>query len=114
VHLYDHAPLITMMSAREQYILTRSAIATAGPQSVGVLAELLVHLLVSTTKAQYALNHDRIYVLWGLLGMAAGYNIISSLTPNYRLPIERICHQYAIFMIQYTGDLRILCCTKVD
>jgi hypothetical protein len=113
-HLTDHAPLITMMSARRQFIVVRSAIAEAGPRSAGMVAELLMDLLALTTQAKYTLGHDRIYGLWGLLGLATGDNVISSLTPDYRLPIECIYHQYAIFLVKNTGDLRILSCTKVD
>ena len=71
-------------------------------------------LLAFTTQAKYTLDHDRIYGLWGLLGLAAGDNIILPLTPDYRLPIERVYHQCAIFMLKTTGNLRLLSCTKID
>jgi hypothetical protein len=112
-HLLDHAPLITMMSARQQFLEVRSAISAAGPRAAGMVAELLMDLLAATTQAKYTLDHDRIYGLCGLLGSAAGGDIISSLTPDYRLPVERIYHQYTIFIVKNTGNLRLLSCTNV-
>ena len=64
-HLTDNAPLITMMSARQQFIAVRSAIAAAGPRSAGMVAELLMDLLALTSQSKYILNHDRIYGFMG-------------------------------------------------
>jgi hypothetical protein len=48
---------------------------------------------------------DHLYALLGLLGQR---RVPHELCPDYSLPIERVYHEYASFLLKHTKDLRIL------
>lgn len=64
----------------------------------------LLHLLRTFAKKQSTVPHDHIY---GMLGLLDG-KLPEVLSPNYRLPFEKVCHGYARYMLECTGDLKVI------
>jgi Heterokaryon incompatibility protein (HET) len=66
----------------------------------------ILSLLRSSVGRKSRKPQDRIY---GLLGMITA-NIPSGLEPDYSIPTSQLFHDYTKYIIQGTGDLRILFC----
>jgi hypothetical protein len=69
------------------------------------LAEQLLRLLLATRSRETGVAHDAIY---GLLGMTTVRPLPQVLIPDYTCPVETVFKNYAGYIIQNTGDLRIL------
>lgn len=54
------------------------------------------------------LPHDIIYGILGLWRVGRASELPPPLRPNYEEPFERVCHQYASYLVANTGDLRYL------
>jgi hypothetical protein len=52
---------------------------------------------------------DQLYALLGLLGTD---DIPEDLQPDYALPVARVLHRYAAYLVEHTKDLRFLCFGK--
>jgi len=68
-------------------------------------AEKLVSLMTKMGGKQATVPHDYIY---GLLGMVDASTLPQHLRPDYTLPYARVFADYARFLIEQTGDLRLL------
>jgi hypothetical protein len=67
-------------------------------------AHKLLHLLRMFSKKQSTVPHDQVYGMLGLLES----QLPGHLKPDYRLPFERVCQDYARFILEDTGDLKII------
>ncbi|KAK3313393.1 heterokaryon incompatibility protein-domain-containing protein [Apodospora peruviana] len=90
----------------QELVATGASSPTA--DATGRFAHTLKALLQQTSGAFDATDpRDRLYALLGLVGP---WEIPDELRPDYQLPIERVFHQYASFLLRYTKDVRILDC----
>ncbi|KAJ8115999.1 hypothetical protein OPT61_g2479 [Boeremia exigua] len=64
----------------------------------------LLHLLRVFAKKQSTVPHDHVYGMLGLLDTQLPEDLI----PNYRLPFEKVCQAYAKYMLECTGDLKVI------
>jgi hypothetical protein len=64
----------------------------------------MLHLLRVFAKKQSTVPHDHVYGMLGLLDR----QLPEILIPNYRLPFEKVCQDYAKYMLECTGDLKVI------
>jgi hypothetical protein len=105
-----HRTVSDMPGLRDLMVLgCRFPQVTDRPGSSANGAQFLLELLYATYGHQSTLPHDRIYGLYGLFRATIGEaSIPQHLLPDYNLPINQIYHSYVSFIVEYTGDLRIL------
>ncbi|CAJ2511319.1 Uu.00g069440.m01.CDS01 [Anthostomella pinea] len=103
---HDSTPLELL-----QIYHSRRLVHSGSPSSLPSAAHALIVALFATIDAQSKLAHDRIYGTLGLVGKFISMNNCATLpvelTPNYRQPFDRVCHQYAVYILQETRDLRL-------
>jgi hypothetical protein len=64
----------------------------------------LLHLLRQFSRKQSTVPHDHVYGMLGLLEA----QLPKSVTPNYRLPFEQVCQDYARYILSSTKDLKAI------
>ncbi|KAI1474392.1 HET-domain-containing protein [Daldinia eschscholtzii] len=73
---------------------------------------LLLHVMLSYGVAKATLPHDQIYGLLGqvyaLIEKTNNPPLPSQLTPDYTKPYEQVYHEFVVYILEHTGDLRIL------
>jgi hypothetical protein len=76
----------------------------------------LLELIVRTGCVATSVPHDRIYGLLALATLAVSDDKVlpDDLKPNYLLSHESVYKTYARYIIGWTGDLRILLCSRND
>lgn len=70
-------------------------------------AEQMLFIMKFMSNREATQAHDYIY---GLLGMTSRDKLPPALTPDYSLPFGRVYQDYTRYLIENTGDLRILDC----
>ncbi|KAI8629524.1 heterokaryon incompatibility protein-domain-containing protein [Xylariaceae sp. FL1651] len=71
-------------------------------------AECVLEILSYVNTAQATDPRDQIYGLLSLVTYFIERNLPAELKPDYRLPFEVVYWHYAAFLIEYSGDLRLL------
>ncbi|KAI0548547.1 heterokaryon incompatibility protein-domain-containing protein [Xylaria curta] len=79
-----------------------------GQQLQMSLTEYILEILSYVNGAQSTDPRDRLYALLGLVTFLAEKHLPIELRPNYRLPFEIVYWQYAAYLLQNSGDLRLL------
>ncbi|KAF5017067.1 hypothetical protein F66182_11059, partial [Fusarium sp. NRRL 66182] len=64
-----------------------------------------LNLLNETTELEATVAHDRLYALLGLLSCNP---LPSALQPDYAKPFEKLCHEFTVFILEQTQDIRVL------
>jgi hypothetical protein len=73
------------------------------------LADSLSFAITNLSGYKATVSHD---ILYGLLGLLPPGPFPEFLVPNYNLPVERVYHHYAAFILRHTKDVNILRCTE--
>ncbi|KAI1130482.1 heterokaryon incompatibility protein-domain-containing protein [Nemania abortiva] len=79
-----------------------------GQQPENMIAECILEILSYITNAQATDPRDQVYALLGLVRFFVGDNLPIELEPNYHLPYDVIYWHYAAYLLQHSGDLRLL------
>ncbi|KAI1634908.1 HET-domain-containing protein [Biscogniauxia mediterranea] len=74
-------------------------------------AEVLSHIMRVTVGKKSTDPRDQIYGILGLLDLM-GKELPTELAPDYDHSFEHICWQYAAFVLESLGDLRLLDCSQ--
>ncbi|GAP90454.1 putative heterokaryon incompatibility protein [Rosellinia necatrix] len=72
------------------------------------IPECLFEILSYVFGAEATDPRDRLYGLIGFVAYFSEGNLPEELQPNYRLPFEIIYWRYAAYLLQHSGDLRLL------
>ncbi|RFN52394.1 hypothetical protein FIE12Z_3325 [Fusarium flagelliforme] len=62
-------------------------------------------LLSEATELEATVSHDRLYALIGLLACDP---LPKAIKPDYAKPLENLCHDLTVFILQETNDIRAL------
>ncbi|KAF4453125.1 hypothetical protein F53441_4122 [Fusarium austroafricanum] len=65
----------------------------------------ILDLLNETTELEATVPHDCLYALLGLLSCSP---LPKALQPDYLKPFEKLCHEFAMFILEQTQDIRVL------
>ncbi|OTA63690.1 hypothetical protein K449DRAFT_433002 [Hypoxylon sp. EC38] len=76
------------------------------------MGEVFATLLRITGKKSSSDPRDQLYGLLGLLKYLKGEDLPEELVPNYRLPYEHVFWNYATFLFESVGDLKLLDCGR--
>ncbi|KAI1463393.1 HET-domain-containing protein [Daldinia caldariorum] len=75
-------------------------------------AGLLLHVILSYGVAQATLPHDQIYGLLGqvyaLIEKTNNPPLPSQLDPDYTRPFEKVYHEFTVYILEHTRDLRLI------
>ncbi|KAH8164877.1 hypothetical protein CIB48_g3372 [Xylaria polymorpha] len=79
-----------------------------GQQLQMSITECILEILSYVTGAQATDPRDHLYALLGIVTFLSGKHLPIELRPDYRLPFEVIYWRYAAYLLQNSGDLRLL------